>query len=179
MKIACFSICVLGCFLAVAQESTSGELNKSEHHKFTLVLGHAHLSEGINDITGKKEWRVLPAWGLDYDFILNSKWGIGIHNDIIVESFEVESHQGTVLKRTTPVATAILGTYSISEHFAAQLGFGGEFAKEQNFALTRIGIEYGYELPNDFEISAVLNYDIKWNAYDTYLIGIGIAKMIH
>ncbi len=180
MKFVCLSLCVCGISSVYAQEAAfESTTHDDSHHKFTLVMGHAHVSKGINILSGDREWQALPAWGLDYDYVLNSKWAIGIHNDIIVESFEVESNGGKVLKRTRPVASAILGTYKLSEHFAAQLGLGGEFATEENFALTRIGIEYGYELPRGYEISGVLNYDIKWNAYDTYLIGIGIAKTIH
>jgi len=53
---------------------------------------------------------------------------------------------------------------------------GGEFAKEENFMLTRAGVEYGVEIRNGWEVSGNLGYDFKWNAYDTWTIGIGIAK---
>jgi hypothetical protein len=141
-------------------------------------MSHAHVAEGFDPNTGSKQWRILPAWGLDYDYVFTEKWALGLHSDVVVETYDVETADGKVLKRTRPLASALLGTYKLNQHLALQLGLGGEFAKEETFALTRVGIEYGWELPGAFELSGVFNYDFKWNAYDTFLIGIGVAKLI-
>ncbi|URM38914.1 hypothetical protein [Flavobacterium anhuiense] len=69
-----------------------------------------------------------------------------------------------------------MGIYKPNEHWSFLLGFGGEFAKEEDFFLTRAGIEYGYELPKGWEIFGTASYDFKWNAYDSWGIGLGIAK---
>jgi hypothetical protein len=167
-----FILCIIGSFVQVIAQNSGNE------HKFTLVLAHANLADGINPSTGKREWLALPAWCFDYDFSPSEKWSIGLHNDIIIETFEVESNDSKTIKRTRPVSSSIVGTYKFDEHLALQLGMGGEFAKEENFVLTRIGIEYGWALPKNFEVSGIFNYDIKWNAYDTYVIGIGVAKII-
>jgi hypothetical protein len=178
MKRLCFFV---GCFaliqLMVRAQSPEESFGLS-HHKFTLVLAHANLSRGINASTGKRQWQSLPAWCLDYDFMPSEKWHIGLHNDIITETYEVEDNENKTIQRTRPISSSIIGTYKFTPHWAFQLGMGGEFAKEQNFVLTRLGLEYGWELPGNFELSGVLNYDIKWNAYDTYVIGIGIAKLL-
>jgi len=42
--------------------------------------------------------------------------------------------------------------------------------------LTRAVLEYGVEIRNGWEVSGNLSYDFKWKAYDTWTIGIGLAK---
>jgi hypothetical protein len=42
--------------------------------------------------------------------------------------------------------------------------------------LNRFGVEYAAELPNEWEVFGTLSYDLKWKAYDTWVLGIGIAK---
>lgn len=156
-----------------------GKTVASEHgHKFTLVLSHAHVSKGYNSGTGNQQWLILPAWCLDYDYIINPKWQIGLHNDIITETYEVESFDDVILKRTRPITCTVVGGYQFANRWTFLAGSGGEFAEEHNFFLTTFGIEYAYELPDDFEVMGMVNYDIKWNAYDTFLIGLGISKTL-
>ncbi len=152
------------------------------HHQLSLVLSHAQVFEG-RDAEGKKKTLSLPSWGIDYTYQFHSKWAIGLHTDIIVEKFEVEKHlesggEGEVLERSYPIAPALMGIYKPTEHWGFLLGMGGEFAKEENFLLTRAGVEYSSELPKGWEVFGSLGYDFKWNAYDTWVIGIGIAKKL-
>ena len=62
---------------------------------------------------------------------------IGLHTDIVLETFEVEKNLegGTeeVVERTRPIAPAILFIYKPTEHWSLGLGVGGEFAKEENY----------------------------------------------
>jgi hypothetical protein len=164
-------------FISLAQET---EESFSPHHQLALVITHAHVFEG-RDEEGNREVLSLPAWGIDYTYHLSQKWAIGLHTDIIIEKFKVEkSLEGgedkETVERSYPVAPALMGIYKLNENWSFLLGMGGEFAKEENFLLTRAGVEYGYELPKGWEISGNLGYDFKWNAYDTWTIGLGISK---
>ena len=148
------------------------------HHELGLAIGHAQVFEGRDD-NGKKKTLSLPSWGIDYNYFFHPKWGIGLHTDIIVESFEVEGENNvSVIERSHPVAPALMGVYKPTHHWSFLLGIGIELAKEENFTLTRAGIEYGGELPKRWEVFGSLSYDFKWNAYDTWVIGIGIAKKL-
>lgn len=150
------------------------------HHQLALVLSHAHVFEGRNQ-DGKKEVLSLPAWGIDYTYHFSPKWALGLHTDFIIEKFAVEKNldsgeEKQTIERSYPIAPALMGIYKLNEHWSILLGMGGEFAKEEDFLLTRAGVEYGYELPKGWEVLGGLSYDFKWNAYDTWTIGIGIAK---
>lgn len=150
------------------------------HHQFSLVLSHAHVFNG-RDEEGNREVLLLPSWGIDYTYHFTRKWAIGLHTDFIIEKFAVQKNlaRGEVketIERSYPIAPAIMGIYKGNEHWSFLLGIGGEFAKEEDFLITRAGIEYGYELPKAWEVLGSLGYDFKWNAYDTWTIGIGIGK---
>lgn len=149
------------------------------HHQLGLVLSHAHVFEGIDD-NGNQSVLSLPSWGFDYNFILHPKWGIGLHTDLIVEEFKVEKtfKDREVIERSYPIAPAVMGIFKPSEHWSFLLGMGGEFAKEENFVLTRLGVEYGVEISNGWEVIGSFGYDFKWDAYDTWTLGIGISKTL-
>ena len=146
-------------------------------HRLTLMLGHSHLSEGIQ-ADGKKGWKVIPSTGFDYDYWIGEHWALGLHNDVMIEDFEVEDHGNTVLERSKPFSSVVVAIFKPKKHLSFLAGMGGEFAKEENFAVTRVGIETGWEMKNHWEFGISLLYDIKWNAYDTWVFGFGISKML-
>jgi len=55
-------------------------------------------------------------------------------------------------------------------------GYGVEMEKNENFQLIRIGVEYGIELPKNWELDFTFEYDFKINGYYTLLLGIGFTK---
>lgn len=151
-----------------------------EKHSIGLMIGHAQVFNG-RDAEGKRKTLSLPMWGLDYNYKLSHKWQIGLHTDFITETFEVEKNlegggQEEVVERSKPIAPAIMGVYKPNHHWGFGLGLGGEFAKEENYALTRAAVEYGAEIRNGWEVFGAIQYDFRWNAYDTWTIGLGISK---
>lgn len=163
----------------VAQKDNEEETFKP-HHQLGISINHVHVFEGKND-EGKKKMLSLPAWGIDYTYHFSKKWAVGLHTDIVIEKFKVEKIYASgsdeeIVERSYPIAPAVMGIYKPHESWNFLLGFGGEFAKEENYFLTRAGVEYGYELPKDWEIFGAVNYDFKWNAYNSWGICLGIAK---
>jgi len=164
-----------------SQEAEKKETEKEEAlkgtHRLSLILGHSHLSEGLQD-NGKKGWKAVPSIGFDYDYWVSDHWALGLQNDVMVETFEVEDHDNTVIERSKPFSSVAVVIFKPGEHLSFIAGMGGEFAKEENFALTRLGIESGWEMKNNWEFGISLLYDIKWNAYDTWVFGFGISKLL-
>ena len=172
------------CFFYLFSNEISAQESEREqfkpHHQIGISINHVHVFEGQDD-EGNRETLTLPAWGIDYTYQFHKKWAIGLHTDFIVEKFKVEKvyesgNNKETVERSYPIAPALMGIYKPSEHWSFLLGFGGEFAKEEDFFLTRAGAEYGYEISNGWEIFGTASYDFKWNAYDSWGIGLGIAK---
>lgn len=177
--IALFSLISILNSKCIAQENKEKEAFKP-HHQIGISINHVHVFEGI-DADGNREVLSLPAWGVDYNYHINQKWAIGLHTDFVIEKFKVEKNlasgeENETVERSYPIAPALMGIYKLNEHWSFLLGMGGEFAKEESFLLTRIGAEYGYELPKGWEVFGTFSYDFKWNAYDSWGIGLGIAK---
>lgn len=159
-----------------AQESGEKE---NPRNQLMLIMSHSHITEGADENGGKK-WIVVPSWALDYNYWLAKHWAIGLHTDMIIENFFIKEHgdEDKAIERTRPFALVPSVVFKPKEHSAFMVGTGAEFAKEENLVVTNFGYEYGWELPQHWELSASLTYDIKWNAYDTWILGIGISKFL-
>ena len=83
----------------------------------------------------------------------------GVNYDI---TFKLDnSEDNSLLERSYPLATLVVATYKI----------------KKNFGMIRLGIEAPFHIPNNFEIFVNATYDMKINAYDTWNLGFGIAKL--
>lgn len=175
-----FIFCLRGYFSNEVKAQQSWEKRFKPYHQIGISINHVHVFEG-RDYDGRREVLSLPAWGVDYTFQFKEKWAVGLHTDFIIEKFKVEKNlsggeEKEIVERSYPIAPALMGIYKPNENWSFLLGFGGEFAREEDFFLTRAGAEYGYELPKGWEVFGTVSYDFKWNAYDSWGIGLGIAK---
>lgn len=151
------------------------EERKLSHHQLGFMLSHSYISEGY--FFSSRKWIAAPSFGFDYNYWIKKNWALGMHTDLIKENFVLEEANGdNIIERSTPFAVIPAITYKPGEHGALVLGMGGEFAKEGSFAVTRIGYEYGWELPKKYELAFSLTYDLKWNAYNTWTFGMVVSK---
>lgn len=170
-------------FLQIVAQETHDDADKTyhPHHTVSLFVSHTQISQGIQN-NGKRKWLSLPSWGLNYNYVFHPKWAIGLHSDIIVEDFAVEEHlkssSNETLQRSYPIASAIVGSFKPGKHFAYLLGAGGEFAQTGNFFLIRVGIDYTIHIAQSWEMNAVVANDYKFNAYNSWAIGMGITKQL-
>ncbi len=162
--------------LAIGQEEHLGSEAEEDHpkNKVSFVLSHTHVPGGINE-EGDKSWLVRASWGIDYDYYFSHAWSLGLHSDMVLENFEIEE-DNIIQERSSPIALILTGGRHW-EHFTLVAGAGMEFAKEENFALARVGAEYGWELPAEWEIAISLVTDIKFGGYNSWVFGLGFAKL--
>jgi hypothetical protein len=168
------SLCSQAQTLDVHDDLVHGNEHKGTS-RLTLGLGHTHISEG--KIDGKTEWLALPSWSLNFDYWISNTIGIGIQNDIILESFIIEHGNQELLERSYPIASVPVIIYKPGNRLMLVAGVGAEFTKEQTLVLTRIGVEYGFHLPNDWEIGAALVWDNKWDYYNSWGLAIAISRL--
>lgn len=175
-----YSFFILIIFQTSAQETKENNVNESKKgmQQLSLLLSHSHITEG-ESTDGGKQWIVVPSWGLDYNYWLSSHWAIGIHSDMILESFKVKSEgeeDGSAIERNRPIAIVPVAVFKPKEHSSFIVGLGKEFAPEEDFTLMRLGYEYGIEIGKQWEFCAGLTYDLKFNVYNTWTFGLGISK---
>ena len=177
MKNAFLLATLISCFNLLGQE-TLPEKEAFKHHRITIAFGHTHVQRGLEN--SDQKWLILGSWGLDYDYWFNEKWALGFHNDIVLQNFAVEriNQDGPdgVLKRSYPLASSIVIAYKPLKHLALVAGGGAEFSKEETLALIRAGIEYGWDLPNHWELSISVMNDFKIDVYDSWMLALGVGK---
>jgi hypothetical protein len=152
--------------------------NGHAHHKIQVVMSNTHISNGRN-AEGEKVWLVLPSWSINYDYKFDDKWQIGLHTDMITNKFEVElEHDMVIVERVRPVALALMGGYKTRSPFTFLVGGGIEFEKNKNLGFIRLGVEPGWHFDSGkWEFSVLLEYDMKFNNYDSWVLGFGIARL--
>jgi hypothetical protein len=160
-----------------AQEAkTTTEQEERYRHRVTVMMANSHIPN-MDGVEGQSKFSIVPTWGLDYDFWLNSKWAIGLHNDFILQQYKViKEEDQTEIERSFPIGSCIAGVFKPFKHIAFVTGVGKEFEKTESFTMWKVGAEYGFELPKAWELSLNFQYDIKFEAYDSFLFGIGISK---
>jgi len=113
---------------------------------------------------------------LNYDYWISNKWAIGLQTDLVLEKFIVEESDGQELEREKPFAIVPVGIFKPWKHFSFIAGAGIELEKEENLGLTRIGVEYGCELPKGWEAGIALIWDDKWSHYNSWALEFSFSK---
>lgn len=172
------------CFATRAQEAGdkdqphAGERVREHHrHSISILLSHTHILNGVEN--GGIRGINRPSWMLAYNYSLSERWALGVHGDIITETFEVEAHgsesEADFLERKYPVSLVGAASYKVIDHLAVQVGGGFETDGSETFGLVRFGLEPFMRISNRIELLLNLNYDIKIDAYDNWTLGFGIA----
>lgn len=144
-------------------------------HRLTLGLGHTHVSEGI--IGDKTEWLGIASWSLNYDYWLSGKWAIGLQNDLLLESFKIDAHEGEEIDRNYPIAIVPVAIFKPGNHFSFIGGVGTEISEGHGLTLTRLGMEYGLHLPKNWEVGCAVVWDNKWNYYNSWGLAFTVGKI--
>ena len=150
-----------------------------EHHKHSLsvLLAHVHILNGVEG--GAIRGIQRPSWMVAYNYSLSERWSLGVHGDIILETFFVEPEgnesEQDLLEREYPISLVGAASFKVIDHLAVQLGGGLEFDKSESFGLVRIGLEPFLRLSSKIELILNLSYDVKFDAYDNWNLGFGIA----
>ena len=166
---------------SLAQQAEMSHNNQhAEHegpsHRVTLVMASSFIKSDIDG--GNNSILVVPTYGLNYDFFFHQKWGVGLHTDIVLQQFKVEKHdEDEVLIRENPVALCAVGLFKPLPSLTLIAGYGIELEKHENIQLLRLGVEYGFHLPGNWELGFGLELDRKINTYNSWMFGAGFSKL--
>lgn len=156
-----------------AHRETAGENTHAfSHHRLAILLAHTHVPA-----REQKEGLFIPSWGLDYEYWLNDRWGIGLHSDLELQAFVIEQRESDeVLKREYPLVLTLDLLMNPWRGFVLEAGPGYEFERNETFFLLRFGASYEFELPGQWDIAPTFFYDTRIDAFNTYSIGIVVGK---
>ncbi len=146
-------------------------------HKLTLVMANSFLKNDFED--NPNSILIVPTFGFNYDFLFHPRWGVGVHSDIVLQQYKVETHDGhEALIRENPVALCAVGLFSPIPSLTVLAGYGIEIETHENIQLLRFGVEYGFHLPKHWELGFILEFDRKINTYNSWVFGVGFSKLL-
>lgn len=157
-----------------AAAATGHHSMKGASH-LTIGLGHTHISEGKVD--GKTEWLSIASWSVNYDYWLSDKWAIGLQNDLVLETFIIEDHEQELIERSYPWTMVPVAIFKPGKHLSIIGGAGAEFSKGRTLGLTRLGVEYGFHLPGNWEVGAAMVWDGKWSYYNSWGLAFTFSRI--
>lgn len=144
-----------------------------KHFRISPVLSHTYIPTSTSE--GDKVV-IVPSLGLDLEYWVNEKWGFGLHNDLELETFEVEKEHELFIEKEFPVVLTFDALYKFHENWVLVLGTGVELEKQENLFIIRTGIEYEVEIGNHWDVSPTILYDYRAHNFGTWAVGIGIGK---
>lgn len=160
----------------IAQEHEADAEEKDYRNSLSISIAHAHISQGIQD--GDRKWIAEPSIMIDYNYKITERWSLGLHSDLIMQTFKVERRlDDSIIERSFPFCAVGIVGYKPVEYLTILIGGGAELEEEENFGVFRIGLESGIEISERWEMPISLTYDAKIDGYDTWSLGIGIARL--
>ena len=176
-KFTLIFILALWAIVAFGQEGHSGEPHSVTHEesfknfRVALLMGHTSVPSRHNP-----DHLFIPSWGLDLEYWFSHKWGLGIHNDIELQSFLITEGNEETLEREYPLVATLDVLFKPVGGLVLLAGPGYELEKGEHFKLIRFGVEYEIEFGNHWDISPAVFYDTRIDAYDTWSVALGVGK---
>ena len=162
-------------FLLVITPAISQEDNEEEQtkHRVAFLFGLTHIPRTIENGEMLKS-EELPTIGIDYFYILNQKWHIGVVLDLELGKYAVD-FDGENIPRENALVTGLVAVYRIYKGWSIFTGPGVEFEKNKNIFIIRAGMEYEFELGKNWGLAPAFSYDFK-KEYSAYSLGFALSK---
>lgn len=173
----CCCFILFTCSWAFAQEHDSHTSNAHEfkHHRLAVIIGHGHVI-GAEDVENSNSIVTIPTWGFDYQYWINSKFGLGLKSDIEIMNYKVETQGGNTLERNNPLIVSTVFLYHPSGGWNLMAGPGIEFEESHNLFVLRAGVGYEFELPGHWDFAPEFVFDLKDSSIGAFTWGIGVGK---
>ncbi|MCK5824903.1 MAG: hypothetical protein KAG96_05790 [Ichthyobacteriaceae bacterium] len=150
----------------------------SDFKRFRVALAFSqsyipaiHLSDG------DASPQFIPTDGLELQFFFNHKFSVKWINEIEFQSYTIKGKEGELESvRENAFLTAIVLGYEVYGHLGLFAGGGYEFEKNEDLWVVRVGAEYAFELPEEWDITPAFIYDIKAESHTAYTLSITIGK---
>lgn len=142
------------------------------HFRFAGLLGQTFIQTAFSE----SKSTVMSSLGLDVEYWFNERIAIGLHNDMEIATFLIETGDGEVQERKFPLVLTLDAVYKLPIGLVFNLGPGCEIEPHENFFLIRTGLEYEIELRHHWDLSPTLFYDTRFEANDTWSFAIGVGK---
>ena len=156
------------------QTFSSSEVPESADSHFRISAGLAHTYLSRSTVNGT-EGLYLPTFMFDIEYWFNHKWGIGLHNDLELSTFQVIEEDGLFIEREYPVLFTLDALWKPYKGLVVFLGPGIEIEPSENYFVVRMGCEYEIPFSPHWDFSPLVYFDMRDAAYDTLTLGLGVG----
>jgi len=151
------------------------EVHEFKHHRVAIIIGHGHVI-GAEDVNSGKSIATMPTWGLDYQFWIKKKFGVGLKSDIEIMDYVVTLEDQSEIERNNPIIVSTVFLYNPAKGWNLFAGPGIEFEESHNFFVVRVGMGYEFELPGNWDFAPEVVFDLKEGQIGSFTWGIGVGK---
>ena len=118
----------------------------------------------------------IPTNGIEIQYSFNHKVFVKWINEIEFQNYTIIDKDGEHRVRNNANLTASVLGYEAYEHLGLFAGGGYEFEKSEDLWVIRLGAEYAFELPGDWDITPALIFDYKAESHTAYTFSLTIGK---
>lgn len=153
-----------------SSSSDTGIENRFRHNRLSILMYHSYFKIKAPD---GAHLVIIPSIGLDYEYWLSDRWGIGLHNDLI---FTHKVEQDLLSGNSFPFLTSIDGLYKVYKGLVLLVGPGIEFEEHDYLFFMRGGVEYEIHFGSHWDVCPTIFFDNRRGANNACSIGLGIGK---
>jgi hypothetical protein len=117
-----------------AQEEEGEALQR---HRIGVYSGATFVPEGEED--GATKLIVVPTVGVDYDYKFGERFGVGLYNDLQLQSYRVQTFDDETVERDFAFATVLVAVVEATPWLEFYAGPGVELEKSENFWIIKVG----------------------------------------
>ena len=119
--------------------------------------------------------QLIPTDGIDIQYNFTHRVFAKWTNEVEFLSYNLKNHDGEERVRENSFLTIVTLGYEVYDKLAIVAGAGYEFEKSKDLWVTRIGLEYTFEIGNSWELCPELLYDHKQDSHTAFTWGFGIG----
>ena len=169
-------------------ETGEAETGPFKRHRIAFFTGNTIVPSG-----GENEDRlttaIVPTLAFDYEYWFSRRFAIGWYNDFTLTTFFVETNREAqsgepstdggdeIIERKPVYLAAVVGIFEPVPRLALYTGPGYEFEEHENLQVWKLGVEYSFPLPHDWDIALSVAYDYK-EIYDSFSVGLSFGKRL-
>lgn len=160
---------------AQEEHSKSGEHNDFKRWRIALAMSQSYVPE-IKLEEEKSTAQFIPTDGIEIQYFFSEKFSAKWINEVEFQTYSIIGKDGEHRVRENAFLTAVVLGYEVYDKLGIFAGGGYEFEKNEDLWVARVGTEYEFELPGEWDITPAFIFDVKAESHTAYTFSLTIGK---
>ena len=151
------------------------EHGEFKHWQISATMSQSYIPS-LHTEEGETSAQFIPTNGIEVMYAFNHKFFAKWINEIEFQNYTVKGRDGEHRVRENALLTALVLGYEVYDHLGVFAGVGYEFEKNEDLWVTRMGVEYSFNLPGNWAIAPALVFDYKKESHTAYTFSLSVGK---